>query len=272
MLKLIKYLLIIVFHGVMIVLLTLTSQVGGLIWFSVFFLWLVFRFKTPFIFKFISFLGAYLLAVMTIIPTIAAKFGKVPMPSSMNGNLIPHNVLYPLLNRNYVTPKTLDILLKTADEVSDVNPDLKLVYLDSSFPFSKEMPLPPHISHSNGRKVDLCFAYKKNGKLTNKGSCLLGYGNFVGPDKGEYNQVEKCISSGHELYDASKYAGFVKYRNYKFDEENTKLIIEKLLDNAETSRIYIETHLKQRLGIQSKLVRSAGCWAVRHDDHIHFQI
>ncbi len=59
---------------------------------------------------------------------------------------------------------------------------------------------------------------------------------------------------------------------YVFDEANTKLIIDKLLENPETSRIYLETHLKERLGIRSDLVRSTGCWAVRHDDHIHFQI
>jgi len=209
---------------------------------------------------------------MWIIPPLAAKFGKVPMPSSTNGNLIPHNVLYPLFNRNYVTPQTLEILLKTADEVALANPELKLTYLDSSFPFSKEMPLPPHISHSNGRKVDLTFAYTKDGKLTNKGSSLFGYGHFVSPKTGEYNQIKACLDGGHRLYDASKYAGIFKKEDYLFDAQNTRLIIEKLLENPETSRIYIETHLKQRMGIESDKVRSAGCWAVRHDDHIHFQI
>ncbi len=256
----------------MIILLSLTSQVGGIIWFVVFFTWLVVRYKTPFVLKLVSFLGIYLLAVMTIVPSLARKFGKVPMPSSMSGNLVPHNALYPILNRNYVTPQTLKILLKTADEVAIANPELKMVYLDASFPFSKEMPLPPHISHSNGRKVDLCFAYKKNGKLTNKGSSILGYGHFVEPKDGEYNQVEQCLANGHTLYDASKYAGFGKRRDYEFDPYHTRLIIEKLLENKETNRIYIEEHLKQRMGIVSEKVRSTGCWAVRHDDHIHFQI
>ncbi len=272
MMKFFKYIFVILFHGMMIVLLTLTSQVGGLIWFSVFFLWLVFRFKTHFAIKLVSFLGTYLLAVMTIVPTIAEKYGKVPMPSSKHGNLIPHSILYPLLNRNYVTPKTLEVLERTADRVQKVNPELKLVYLDSSFPFSKEMPLPPHISHSNGRKVDLTFAYTKDGKTINKGSCFTGYGHFVGPENGEFNQVERCLSNGHKLYDASKYAGFGKKKDYTFDAKNTKVIIDELLKNPETSRIYIETHLKHRMNIASERVRSAGCWAVRHDDHIHFQI
>jgi hypothetical protein len=256
----------------MIALLTMASQIGGLVWFSVFFIWLIFKFKTPFIFKLVSFIGIYLLVVIYLVPPLAESNGKVPMPNGKEGNLIPHNVLFPLLNRNYVTPQTLRILQQTADKVNRTNPDLKLVYLDASFPFGKEMPLPPHISHSNGRKVDLTFAYTKNGKIMNAGSCTTGYGNFVAPRQGEHNQIEVCKSKGHYLYDASKYAGFGKRKNYVFDEANTKLIIEKLLENPETSRIYIESHLKQRLNIKSEKVRSTGCWAVRHDDHIHFQI
>jgi hypothetical protein len=252
--------------------LTAASQVGGIIWFAVFFLWLLFKYKTPFIFKLVSFIGIYLLIVIYLIPPLAEMNGKVPLPNSKKGNLIPHNVLYPLLNRNYVTPNTLAVLLRTAKKINDENPELKLVYLDSSFPFGKEMPLLPHISHSNGRKVDLSFAYTKNGVQMNSGSCTTGYGNYVEPKPNEVDQTSICLSEGHVLYDASKYAGFGKRPGYVFDEVNTKLIIEKLLENPETSRIYFETHLKQRLGITSEKVRSTGCWAVRHDDHIHFQI
>lgn len=256
----------------MILLLTLLSQVGGLIWFTVFLLWSIFRYKTPFFIKLISFLGIYLLAVMSIIPTIAARYGKVPMPSSRDGNLIPHSIFYPLLNRNYVTPQTLAILERTAEKINQRNPELKLVYLDSSFPFTKDMPLFPHISHSNGRKVDLTFAYRKDGRLTNQGSSFLGYGHFEAPRPGEIDQIARCKSQGYNLYDYSKFAGFLKREDYVLDEQNTRLIIDLLVQNPETSRIYLETHLKDRLGITSEKVRSTGCWAVRHDDHIHFQI
>lgn len=272
MFKIFQYLSLVIFHGFMIALLTLTSQVGGLIWFGVFLSWLLVRYKTPFVFKVLSFIATYLIIVAYIIPPLAELNGKVPMPFGTQGKLVPHNKLYPLLNRNYVTPQTLKILERTANKIYEANPNLKLVYLDSSFPFGKEMPLPPHFSHSNGRKVDLAFAYTRNGKIANTGSCTTGYGNFVEPRPGEIDQVEICKSKGHYLYDASKYAGFGKRHDLEFDEVNTKLIIEKLLENPETSRIYVEAHLKARLGIKSEKVRSTGCWAVRHDDHIHFQI
>ena len=269
--KIIKGFFILVFHLFVICLLTLSSQIGGLIWFVVFLLFFIFKPKAPFLVKFVAFIGFYLICILYIVPPIAGMYGKVPLPSSKKGNLIPHNPLFYILNRNYVTPKTREILLKSADRINEKNADLKLVYLDTSFPFSKEMPLPPHISHSNGRKVDLTYAYKKDGKLVNHGSSYTGYGNFEGPRAGEYNQPEQCLKNGHKLYDYSKFAGFGK-KDVEFDLDNTRLIINTLLENPETSRILIEPHLKERMGITSDKVRFAGCWAVRHDDHIHFQI
>ena len=45
-----------------------------------------------------------------------------------------------------------------------------------------------------------------------------------------------------------------------------------MLKNSNTHKIFIEPHLKQRLGIKNQKVRFHGCGAVRHDDHIHLQI
>lgn len=271
MLKFFKIILLGLFHIFAVILLTLLSQVGGIIWILVFVTLQIIKPKMAFFLKFLCFVGFYLSCVFFVIPPLAAQWGKVPLPQSSKGNLIPHSAFYYIFNRNYVTPKTKEVLLRTAQKVNDTNLDLKLVYLDSSFPFSKEMPLPPHISHSSGKKVDLTFAYTKNGKLVNHGSSFTGYGNFEAPKKGEYDQPAKCIREGHHLYDYSKFAGFAK-KDVTFDESNTKLIIEALLGNQETRRIIVETHIKQRLGITNERVRYAGCWAVRHDDHIHFQI
>ena len=258
MLKFFKIVFLGIIHLVAVILLSLLSQVGGIIWIFVFLTLQILRPKMAFLMKLLCFVGFYLFCVFYVIPPIAAQFGKVPLPHSENGDLIPHNALYYVLNRNYVTPETRKVLLRTANDVNDLNPDLKLVYLDSSFPFSKEMPLPPHISHSSGKKVDLTFAYTKNGKLVNHGSSFTGYGNFVKPRSGEYNQPEKCIRDGHYLYDYSKYAGFGK-KEVTFDEANTKLIITALLANSETRRIIVETHVKQRLGITNGKVKFAGC-------------
>ncbi len=271
MLKLLKFLAIGIFHIIMIISLTLMSQVGGIVWLLSFLMFQIFWRRSKFLIRLSGFIAIYSLFTYFVIPPLAAITGKVPLPRSSKGNLIAHHPLYHFLSRNYVTPQTKKILLETADRVQERNPELKLVYLDSSFPFSKEMPLFPHISHSNGRKVDLTFVYRKDGKVVHHGSSFTGYGNFEGPREDEYNQIRNCLERGNYLYDYSKFAGFLP-KDVSFDQENTKLIIEELLKNRQTRRLIIEPHLKKRMKINNDRVRFAGCWAVRHDDHIHYEL
>lgn len=272
MLKFIKGVFSLGFHLIMVVFLTLSSQVGGIIWAAVFLLYKIIRPKAPFFIPLAYTISLYIVSVIFIIPPLALKYGKKQLPTSQKGNLIAHNPSYFLLNRNYVTPEMFDILIETADRINAKNSDLKLVYLDTSFPFSKEMPLPPHISHSSGNKVDLTYVYRKNGKIVNHGSSISGYGNFEGPKSGEFDQPKNCLERGKYFYDFSKYFSLGAKKDLEFDAENTRLILEELLSNHETRRIYLETHLKNRMNINDERVSSAGCWAVRHDDHIHFQI
>jgi hypothetical protein len=51
-----------------------------------------------------------------------------------------------------------------------------------------------------------------------------------------------------------------------------KKIIENILANSNVSKVFIEPHLKNRLNLNHSKIRFHGCRAVRHDDHIHFQI
>ncbi|HKK76486.1 MAG TPA: hypothetical protein VJ953_15505 [Saprospiraceae bacterium] len=38
-------------------------------------------------------------------------------------------------------------------------PSLRINYLDANFPFWNEFPLLPHLSHDDGKKVDISFLY-----------------------------------------------------------------------------------------------------------------
>lgn len=255
----------------MVILLSIITQVGGAIWFVVFFGFLIIRFKTPFFVKLTTFIGVYLLFVLFLVPNLAEQFGRKQLPSDKNGNLIPHNNMFVLLNRSYVTVSLYEELNKVADEINDLNPDLKLVYLDGSFPFIDGWSLPPHFRHDDGTKIDLCFAYKKNGKQINHGASFTGYGNYVPHLPGEINQTRECLKKGNRQYDFSKYAAFTKYEQ-DFDIENTALIINKLLDIPRARKIFIEPNLKKRMELNDERIKFAGCWTVRHDDHIHFQL
>jgi murein endopeptidase len=62
-------------------------------------------------------------------------------------------------------------------------------------------------------------------------------------------------------------------KNYIFDAKATKELILAFSKNPNIKKIFIEPHLKQRLGLQKeKKIRFHGCGAVRHDDHIHVQL
>lgn len=258
-------------HLIMVFLLTITSQVGGLIWMVVFMVFAGLKKKFSIWIQLLTFVIIYLVFIFTALPMIAKSYGKVPLPRSEAGNLIPHHALYYLFNRNYATPDTKAELIKIANEIHKKDPNLKLVYLDASWPIGTEIPLLPHISHSNGRKVDLCFAYKKDGQYVDYGNSTTGYGNFIPPQQGESDLPGHCLSRGKHLYDFAKYLQLGK-KEIEFDITGTKLIMDELCKSDKMIRIFLETHLVERLDLQDKRVRAAGCWAVRHDDHIHFQM
>lgn len=59
---------------------------------------------------------------------------------------------------------------------------------------------------------------------------------------------------------------------YIIPEKGTKALAQLILKQKNVGKLFIEPHLKTRLNLTSKKVRFHGCKAVRHDDHIHFQL
>jgi hypothetical protein len=149
---------------------------------------------------------------------------------------------------------------------------LKLNYLDANFPFIDGFPLLPHLSHNDGLKLDLAFRYESKGERPpmNQTVSLFGYGVYEGPEPGEINQTEICLKTSWQ-YDMTKYVGIPINQWMVFDGGETKRLVE-LLAKTNTSKIFIEPHLKHRLELTSEKIRFHSCHAVRHDDHIHVQI
>ncbi len=218
----------------------------------------------------ISFLAIYLISCLLIVPQLSKLNGRVALP--MTGDLVPHNYMTILMNRHYVQPKLKGILLESTSDFKANNTNLKVKYLDANFPFIDGFPLLPHLSHNDGKKVDLSFQYLKDGKATNKKPSRSGYGVFVQPKKHEKNQPAACIKSGHWQYDLTKYVSFGERSGYSLDESRTKQLIRILLSKTGAQKLFIEPHLKDRLGLSHSKIRFQGCHSVRHDDHIHFQI
>jgi hypothetical protein len=248
--------------------LTLLTQIGRVVYLIVLVFSKKYRWNT--VRAFIIFLGFYGVISFLIVPRIAPYFGRVQIPSTKY--IQPASFISVLMNRNYVDLELEDYLERTEKKLEANN--LFILYLDANFPFIDGFPLFPHLSHSDGKKIDISLLYKNTeGKIVQKVKSNSGYGVFEEPKTSELNQTEICKSKGYYQYDYPKYLTLGKINsNLEFAERKTKKLINVLLEDPVVEKIFIEPHLKQRLKLSHPKIRFHGCRAVRHDDHIHLQI
>ena len=251
--------------------LTILTQVGGVVYLAS--LWIAGKINYNIKLKSVSvFIILYLITTFLFIPLLAPIGGRERIINT--DNLRPVNYLTVLLNRNYVTPELKLFLLNLSESQELINHSIQVRYLDACFPFFKGFPLLPHLSHYDGKKIDLSFIYEsENGDIVNKSKSISGYGVFEGPHEKEFNQTNYCKGKGYFQYDYPKYLTFGKInKQIKFSEWGTKILIRSILHVEGLEKIFIEPHLKQRLGFTDNRIRFQGCKAVRHDDHIHIQL
>jgi hypothetical protein len=261
-----------VLHTVAVLLLTALTQIGGLIWLLCYLL--AGRWKGKRIGRaLLMFVPLYLLITAAVLPIASGYFGRTPLPVFTSPTLKPANLMYPLLNRHYVTPNTRRVLQEVADQLRQQHPNTELHYLDAGFPLFKKFPLLPHLSHTDGRKVDLAFFYlRPDGTVTNEIPSRSGYGVFEGPAENEQATAEACQGKGYWQYSYPQYLTMGSRPNLKFDALRTKRVLKLLLEQKEIGKVFLEPHLQQRLGLSAAAkIRFHGCGAVRHDDHIHMQ-
>ncbi len=248
-------------------LLTVLTQIGGILLLLSILISIKVKKKIHWSILFIVF---YTSATFIFVPIIAPLFGRERVSEAIN--LKPTNFATIVLNRNYVRPSLNAILLHTAKQLK--NKGIQLNYLDANFPFINRFPLLPHLSHNDGKKIDISLIYEdKMGNITTKQKSRLGYGVFVAPTAKEYNQITYCLEKGYFQYDYPKYFTFGKINDsLVFSIKGTKLLIQTLLNERQLGKLFIEPHLKQRMHLYNKKIRYHGCHAVRHDDHIHIQL
>jgi hypothetical protein len=222
-----------------------------------------------------SFLIIYLLCVFAIVPLIAKPLGRVPLPLFERNHVQPANAITFLLNRNYVRPEMRRSVYVVADKLNREHPGTTLNYLDANFPFINKFPLFPHLSHNDGKKLDISFFYKKSktSKETNDVPSWIGYGICEEPRTNEVNRPDECARKGFWQYSALKeYLPQASKKDFMFDAVRTKDMIDAFVKEKNLGKILIEPHLKQRLNLSGDKIRLHGCNAVRHDDHIHVQL
>jgi hypothetical protein len=255
-----------------VLLLTALTQVGGV----VYLLWLLIssRFRKNSLkswpSRLILFLGFYLIIVAFVVPPSAQLFHKERLPYASNG-VHCGSVFYWLCCRNYVAHGIGSHLEEIAAQASEsCGEEVVLVYLDAGFPLLNSCPLLPHLSHVDGKQVDLAFCFADENGTYQKGSKknLLGYGIYEEPRPNESNTNELCSGQGFWQYDVlGTFAHDWKPKWYAGEYMN-KIMLEAIEQHPQVRRIFVEPHLKQRWQLGKK-VKFHGCHAVRHDDHIH---
>lgn len=192
----------------------------------------------------------------------AARNGLTPLPCARSGPLQPHNRSYCVAARHYVTPAARDALARTARAVAREHPGAVVRYMEASWPAARR-PMPPHVSHGDGRQIDLALFYEDRRGRSRPPPTPSGYEAFE-PPRRESERVCHGVAGHHARPDPPK------GRDWRLAEAPTARLIAALSADPRVRRIFIEPHLKARLGFaHDPKVRFAGCGVARHDDHLH---
>jgi hypothetical protein len=206
----------------------------------------------------------YVTASIAIVPPLAGQFGRVRIPCATS------TLVGCALNRTYARPQLADLIESMNAQLARESPGSRITVLDAGFPFFDGFPLPPHLSHDDGRKVDLAYFYRDaTGQSIARGSpSPVGYFHFQQPRPGDR---EPCAGRFTPLRWS---VAWLQPREpvWILDEERTRAMIQWLRARPEVTRIFIEPHLADRLGVDGGKVRFQGCAAARHDDHIHVEV
>ncbi len=261
----------IVLHTIVFIVLTLITQIGGVVYLMSF----VFckRIKKAFPLKgLVVFILIYSLGTFVTVPVLAKLFNRERVEHYPN--LKPANYMTVLFNRNYVSKEMNTYLKDVSEDLAKRDDKIVMRYLDACLPLIDGFPLLPHLSHNDGKKIDFSLVYENGeGEIINASKSISGYGVFEAPRKGELNQTRACLKSGFWQYNYPQYLTLGSINDkLHFSEKGTKDLMDALLNHSAIEKAFLEPHLKQRLKLSSNKVRFQGCRSVRHDDHIHVQI
>jgi hypothetical protein len=262
-------------HVIWFMLLTLFTQIGGLIWILVVALQRLLPVRLP-AFRWWGFLILYLTFSTLALPPLARLSGRVPLPVFGNGHLKPENILFAAFNRHYVHPELRSALIDASERMQAKYPGVVIRYMDACFPLIDGYPLEPHFSHRDGRKVDLAFFWRRKGdhSLYAGTPSPIGYGVCIAPVQGEYDYNKDCEGKGYWYISLDKKIAELFFRPADFvaDEDMSSTMVRILAEDVRINKMLLQTHLEKRWGLAGyDKIRQQGCRAARHDDHVHVE-
>lgn len=264
-------------------LLTALTQIGGiLLWLGWPFLEWVYRRLRPrggpaaILATLTLYSVLYAVVSIAIVPPVASAFGRERLPCLAEAGR-PLGAVSPffcLTNRNYARPAMLRLLDDLSTAMAQASPGTVTSYLDAGFPFFDGFPMLPHLSHRNGRDVDLAFFYWRHSlaePIPAGGSWPVGYWLYVQPRPGD---PQPCAVRTIDLRWDWDWLQPVS-AGLMLDDGRTGALLNWLSENAARygiRKVLLEPHLQRRLTTDPNVVRFQGCPAARHDDHLHVQM
>lgn len=241
-------------HAALILFLTVLTQLGGIAWG----LALLFRRRT------LAFLGFYISFSVSAL-FVAPLMGRVPLPCLSGEALTVQSPMYCALNRQYVTPELREVLADMSEHMERTFPGTVTQVLDANFPFIDGFPLLPHLSHDDGRKVDLAFYYRdEQGYVARATRSPIGYFAF---EDGPTDCPPRVLTLRWDMaWLQSLWSDLVLHGPHMVTA------LDWLAGDGRVSKVFIEPHLQDSLGVGDAKLRFQGCRAARHDDHIHLQL
>jgi hypothetical protein len=121
-------------HLLLFLLLTILTQIGGLVYLLALVLYPFLSSKlsksiTRITVKLSVLVALYTLATFVLVPMLAKPFGRVPLPVSEEANLKPLTFLTPFLNRHYVRPELKEVAWVAANRMNERFPGTNVNYL-----------------------------------------------------------------------------------------------------------------------------------------------
>lgn len=262
-------------HAATVVFLTILTQIGGVLWLVALLLRRFLPSRRPAVFL-LAFLALYAAATLAT-QQLAPLTGRVSLPCfpGQNASLVVRSSFFCVLNRNYVTRELAEAANAYADHMAQAFPGTKTLALDANFPFFTGFPLMPHLSHDDGRKLDIALYYQdaegnfRNGETRSP----IGYFAFQQP---AVNAPQPCEDRTRWLtlrWDMAWLQG--AFPDWRIEPRRMHEALRWLSNegrNHGIGKIFIEPHIPAGLRISNDMIRFQGCRAARHDDHIHIQL
>lgn len=205
-------------------------------------------------------------AVFCAVQVLAPLTGRVPLPC-FGDQLRMQSPLYCVTLRNFVTPELAEVAHDVAQDMDQMFPGTTTLALDGGFPFLDDFPLLPHLSHDDGRKLDLALFYQDEGGafLNGKTRSWIGYWGF------ESLTNDPCHKGGLSLRWGMAWLQPL-WPDRAIEPKRTAALIRSVAKHGKVRKVLFEPDLVRRLQVAHAKVRFQGCRAARHDDHVHLQI